>query len=89
MAHFRLSLGFIIDFFIYSSTGIHLIALVEESLKRFESFVFLHHFIIQFSSSMLITIGTGVLIFYRIKLMRKKLRDGDKDEDDKGFFKLF
>lgn len=88
MGHFKISLGVILDYFIYGSAGIHAVTLFE----NFEQFLRMNYFLLRFTSSSLITIGTIVLIFIRIKVSLKKLNEpvnGEPQKVKKKFWDLF
>lgn len=88
MAHFKISLGIILDFFLYVAGGIHAFTLFE----NFEEFLKLNYFLIRFTSSSIVTIGTIILIIVRIKVSLKKLNEptnGDETKVKKTFWNLF
>lgn len=88
MAHFKISLGIILDFFIYGVGGIHAVTLFE----NFEEFLKLNYFLIRFTSSSIVTIGTIILIVVRIIVSLKKLNEphnGDETKVKKTFWNLF
>lgn len=88
MGHFKISLGLILDYIIYGTAGIHAFTLFGD----FEEFLKLNYFLIRFTSSSIITIGTIILIIVRIKVSLKKLNEphnGDETKVKKTFWNLF
>lgn len=88
MRHFKISLGVILDYLIYGSAGIHAVTLFE----NFEQFLRMNYFLLRFTSSTIITIGTIILIIVRIKVSLKKMNEpvnGEPEKVKKKFWDLF